>query len=81
MPLTKKLFVTETCWERDNEFSPMEVTGYKSINHPGQVPCTGEAKQHRMDSVGFVSVLLCFGFGFYFVFDFHCFLFEREIKT
>lgn len=48
--LMKKLFATDTWWERENQFSTTSDTGY--INHtPGQAPYSGIAGQHKVNPI------------------------------
>lgn len=58
-PLTKKLFVIDACWERENQWS---ATG--SINHsPEQTPYPGVVGQHKTDSsFYFVGLFVMFLF-------------------
>lgn len=58
-PLTKKLFVTDSCWEWESQFSPMQC--HWATNHTlGQAPCPAVVTQQKMKSVVFVfSVCVC----------------------
>lgn len=47
-PLTRKLFSTDTCWERKNLFfSPMKCQRFIN-NTPEQAPCPGITGQHKL---------------------------------
>lgn len=44
----QELFAIETCWERENLFSPIECC-WVAVHTPGQVPWPGIVGQHKTD--------------------------------
>lgn len=57
-PLTKKLFATDSYWERKN-CSPVSVAGY--VNHTsGMAPCTGMASQQEQNKTKQSRLSFCF---------------------